>query len=58
MLVWSQLGIVGYLIGPLAGGAAVDSLGFPALGLVPLAAAVLVGATFFTTARGERSLSS
>jgi hypothetical protein len=42
MLVWSQLGIVGYLAGPLAGGAVAQSLGYAALGLVPLAAAALV----------------
>jgi MFS family permease len=39
MVVWSQLGIVGYLIGPLAGGAIAGSAGFAALGLVPLVAA-------------------
>ena len=39
MVVWSQLGIVGYLIGPLAGGAVAGSLGFAALGVIPLLAA-------------------
>jgi MFS family permease len=44
MLIWSQLGIIGYLAGPLAGGATAQSLGYPALGLVPLSAAVVVAA--------------
>ena len=39
MVVWSQLGIVGYLIGPLAGGAIAGSIGFAALGIVPFTAA-------------------
>jgi predicted MFS family arabinose efflux permease len=38
MVVWSQLGIIGYLLGPLAGGGATQALGFGGLGLVPLAA--------------------
>lgn len=43
MVVWSQLGIVGYLVGPLAGGAVAETLGFAWIGLVPAAgAAVLV----------------
>jgi len=42
MIVWSQLGIVGYLIGPLAAGLVAETLGFVALGLVPLAAVVLL----------------
>jgi hypothetical protein len=39
MVVWSQLGIIGYLIGPLAGGLMADKVGFAGLGVVPLAAA-------------------
>ncbi len=35
LVVWSQLGIVGYLLGPLAGGAVGQGLDFPAIGLVP-----------------------
>jgi hypothetical protein len=38
MVVWSQIGIVGYLLGPLLGGIVVDVAGFGALGLVPLGA--------------------
>ena len=36
MVVWSQLGIVGYFIGPLAGGFVAQSAGYAAIGLVPL----------------------
>lgn len=42
LVVWSQVGIIGYLLGPLAGGAVVQGLGYAAIGLVPAAAAVLV----------------
>jgi MFS family permease len=49
MVVWSQLAIVGYLVGPAVGGPLAASLGFASLGLLPLAgllvlAAVAVGA--------------
>jgi MFS family permease len=36
MVVWSQLGIVGYFIGPLAGGFVAQASGYQAIGLVPL----------------------
>ncbi len=36
MVVWSQLGIVGYFIGPIAGGFVAETLGYRAIGLVPL----------------------
>ena len=36
MVVWSQVGIVGYFIGPLAGGFVAQTAGYQALGLVPL----------------------
>ena len=42
MVVWSQIGIVGYFIGPLAGGFIAETTGYPAIGLVPLLAAVPV----------------
>jgi MFS family permease len=42
MVVWSQLGIVGYFIGPLAGGFVAESAGYRAIGLVPLLAALPV----------------
>jgi len=40
MIIWSQIGIVGYLLGPVGAGLIAESLGFTALGLVPIAAAV------------------
>ncbi len=42
MVVWSQVGIVGYLAGPLAGGVVAETLGFGWIGLVPLVAGLLV----------------
>ena len=36
MVVWSQVGIVGYFIGPLAGGFVAQTAGYQAIGLVPL----------------------
>lgn len=42
MVVWSQIGIAGYLVGPLVGGAVADGLGFAYLGLVPAAAGLMV----------------
>jgi Arabinose efflux permease len=42
MVVWSQLGIIGYLVGPAVGGVLAQNLGFAALGLVPAAAAVVL----------------
>jgi MFS family permease len=52
MVVWSQLGIVGYFIGPVAGGAIAEALGFSAIGLVPAAAALAVLALLFTSRGG------
>jgi MFS family permease len=46
MVVWSQLWAVGYLAGPAAGGGVAEWLGFGAIGLVPLAASLLVVAAF------------
>ena len=42
MVVWSQVGIVGYLVGPLAGGLVAETLGFGWIGLVPLVAGLVV----------------
>jgi MFS family permease len=42
MVVWSQLGIVGYFIGPLAGGFVAQSAGYQAIGFVPLLGAIPV----------------
>ena len=41
MVVWSQIGIIGYLLGPLVGGFVAEGLGYAYLGLVPAAAALL-----------------
>jgi MFS family permease len=42
MVVWSQVWAIGYLVGPAIGGAVAEALGYGALGLVPLAASMLV----------------
>jgi MFS family permease len=42
MVVWSQVGIIGYLLGPLAGGIVADGPGYAAVGLVPAAAGLAV----------------
>jgi MFS family permease len=46
MVVWSQVWAIGYLVGPAIGGAVAEALGYGALGLVPLAASMLVVAGF------------
>jgi MFS family permease len=53
MVVWSQVGIVGYLIGPLVGGVIAEGLGFAAVGLVPAAAGLAVLALFITTGAAD-----
>ena len=42
MVVWSQVGIVGYLLGPLAGGVIAEQFGYALIGLVPAAAAAVL----------------
>ena len=42
MVVWSQIGIVGYLLGPLAGGIVADGPGYEYVGVVPATAAAVV----------------
>jgi MFS family permease len=42
MVVWSQVGIIGYLLGPLAGGMVADGAGYAFVGLVPAAAGLAV----------------
>ena len=42
MVVWSQVGIIGYLIGPLAGGLVADGPGYAFVGLVPAAAGLVL----------------
>ena len=51
MVVWSQLWAFGYLIGPATAGAVADTLGFGAVGLVPLAAALVVAVAFLRAPR-------
>jgi MFS family permease len=48
MVVWSQIGIVGYLLGPLAGGIVADSLGYTFVGTVSALAGLLVVALLRT----------
>jgi MFS family permease len=57
MVVWSQIGILGYLAGPLLGGLVADGLGFAYLGLVPAAAGLAVLALLALT-RPVRSVGS
>jgi MFS family permease len=42
MVVWSQIGIFGYLLGPLAGGLVAEGAGYAFVGVVPAAAGLLV----------------
>jgi MFS family permease len=42
MVVWSQVWAIGYLVGPALGGGVAEVFGYGALGLVPLAASMLV----------------
>jgi MFS family permease len=51
MVVWSQLGLLGYMAGPLAGGAVAAGLGYGWLVLVPLAAGVPVVVAFARSRR-------
>jgi MFS family permease len=51
MVLWSQIGIAGYLAGPAVGGAVAEALGFQAVVLVPLAAAVPLLAAFRMASR-------
>jgi MFS family permease len=56
MVVWSQVWALGYLAGPAAGGGVAEALGFGAIGLVPLAASLLVLAGFAGAPRRARAL--
>ena len=42
MVIWSQVWAIGYLAGPAVAGVVAESFGFGAIGVVPLAAALLV----------------
>jgi MFS family permease len=52
MVVWSQLGILGYVAGPLLGGAVAEVLGFAWIGVVPLLGAALLVAVRWVPRRG------
>ena len=54
MIVWSQVGIAGYLVGPVAGGAVAETLSFDWIGIVPLAAAAALQA-FALALRGREA---
>jgi MFS family permease len=51
MVVWSQVGIAGYLVGPLLGGVVAEGLGFAYVGLVPAAAGLIVVALLLGSRR-------
>jgi MFS family permease len=53
MVVWSQIGIVGYLVGPLAGGVVAETLGFAWIGLVPAAGAAVLGLVWMRSRPGS-----
>ncbi len=58
IVVWSQVGIVGYLLGPLVGGTVAQVLGYPMLGAVLFLAAlpvVLLGLRFARSATSPNS---
>ena len=48
MVVWSQLGILGYLVGPAMGGVLAEHLGYAALGLLPAATGLALAALALT----------
>jgi MFS family permease len=54
MVLWSQLALIGYLVGPLGGGGLAQAYGFRTIGFVPLAAALLLVAAYAGVARGPR----
>jgi MFS family permease len=47
MVVWSQVGILGYLVGPLVGGVVAEGMGFAFLGLLPAAAGLAAVCVLF-----------
>ncbi|MFZ0324022.1 MAG: MFS transporter [Actinomycetes bacterium] len=55
MTVWSQLGIVGYLIAPALGGPLVARFGYASLGLVPLVLGLVTLLLAGVTARANAS---
>jgi hypothetical protein len=51
MVVWSQLGILGYLAAPALGGLLAQHLGYAALGLLPATTAILLATLAMPTRR-------
>jgi hypothetical protein len=51
MIVWSQVWALGYLAGPAVAGGVAESLGFDAIGIVPLGAALIVLAALAASPR-------
>jgi MFS family permease len=47
MVVWSQVGILGYLVGPLVGGVVAEGVGFAYVGLVPALAGLVAVCVLF-----------
>ena len=64
MVVWSQVGILGYLLGPLGGGLVAEGGGYAFVGLVPAAAGLAVLAlirnrpTLMSSLSGQRRVSA
>jgi MFS family permease len=54
MVIWSQLALIGYLLGPLGGGGLAQAFGFRTIGVIPLAAALLLVVAYAGVARGPR----
>jgi MFS family permease len=54
MVIWSQIGIVGYLLGPLAGGLVADGLGYAFIGIVPATAGLVILAFLRVDGRAAR----
>jgi MFS family permease len=54
MVIWSQIGILGYLLGPLAGGLVADGAGYAFIGLVPAAAGMVILALLRADGRASR----
>lgn len=51
MVIWSQVGIIGYLLGPLVGGAVAEAVGFAWLGLVPVVGGAVLAAMLVRESR-------
>jgi MFS family permease len=54
MVVWSQVGIAGYLVGPVSGSLAAEGFGFGALGLVALVLGAGSAAVLGTSRQAQR----